>query len=92
MDPVSTVASFQYLLPTAAQRASARTTPEGLSTTEYLWDPDLSSPHPVVPIKVTADRRGTTSSLVFPSMDPLVMPAWNEAREVKIPQPEAIYS
>ena len=60
--------------------------------TDYLWDPVLGSLRPVAPIKGTTDRWSTTSSLVFPSMDPLAMPAWNEEREVKVLQPEASYS
>ena len=65
---------------------------EGDSTTEYPWDLDLGSLHPVAPMEAIADRWVTTSSLVFPSTDPLAMREWNEVREVNVPQPEASYS
>ena len=86
---MSAVAGFQYLLSTVAQRAPGHMTPEGDSTTEFFWDPDLSSLHPLAPIKGTADKWSTTPSLVFPSMDPLAIPEWNEEKEVKVPQLEA---
>jgi len=79
IDPMSI---GQFLPPTATQRASHHTMPEGDSTLKYPCDLGLGSLHPVVPNEATADRWNTTSSLVFPSMDPLVMPEWNEEREV----------
>jgi hypothetical protein len=85
------VAGFQVLPPMTTQRASDHTMPESDSTLEFPWVPGLGSLHPVAPIEVTADRWSTTSSLLFPSMDPLVMPACNKEREVKVPQPEAGY-
>jgi len=86
IDPMSIVAGFHFPPPTATQRASM---PEGDSTIEYYCDMGPSSLHPVAPIEVTADRWSTTSSRVFPSMDPLAMLAWGEEREVRVPQPEA---
>ena len=86
IDPMFIVAGFQFPPPTATQSAS---TPEGDSTIEYSCDVSPSSLHPVAPIEVTADRWSTTSSRVFPSMDPLAMLAWGEEREVRAPQPEA---
>jgi len=79
IDPMS---NFQVLPPTATQRASDHTIPEGGSTLEYLCGLGLGSLHPVAPKAVTVDRCSTTSGLVFTSMDPLAMPAWNEEREV----------
>ena len=92
MDAMSAAASFQFLPPTPAQRASYHTAPKVDSTLEFSWVPNLGSLHPVAPIELTADRSSTTSLLVFPPMDPLDMPVWNEEREVKVPQPEASYS
>jgi len=89
IDPMSI---FQFLPPTATQRASDHTMPEGDSTLEYLCDLGLGSLHPVAPKEVTTDRWNTTSSLVFPSMAPLVMLAWNEEREVWVPQPKADFN
>jgi len=86
IDPMSILAGFQFPPPTATQRASM---PEGDSTIEYSCDVGPSSLHPVAPIEVTADRWSTTSSRVFPSMDPLTMLTWDEEREVRVPQPEA---
>jgi len=86
IDPMSILAGFQFPPPTATQRAS---TLEENSTIEYSCDMGPSSLHPVAPIEVTADRWGTTSSRVFPSMGPLAMLAWDEEREVRVPQPEA---
>ena len=78
-DPRSAVAGFPFLPPTPDQRASYHTIPKGDSALELPWVPDLSSPHRVAPIEVTADR-WTTSSLVVPPMVPLAMPTWNEER------------
>ena len=86
IDPMSIVAGFQFPPPTGTQRAS---TPEGDSTIEYSCDAGPSCLQPVAPIEVTADRWCTTSSRVFPSMDPLTMLEWDEEREVRVPQPEA---
>ena len=82
MDAMSAAADFQFLPPTPAQRASYHTAPNGDSTLEFSWVPDLGSLHPVAPIELTADRSSTTSLLVFPPMDPLDVPVWNE---VKVP-------
>jgi len=65
--------------------------PEDDPTLEYPRDPGLDSLHPVPPNEVTADRWVTTSSHVFPSMDPLAMSAWKEEREVWVPQPKASF-
>ena len=86
IDPMSIVAGFQFSPPTTTQRASI---PEGESAIEYSGDMGPSSLHPVAPMEVTADRWSTTSSRVFPSMDPLAMLAWDEERKVRVPQPEA---
>ena len=91
-NPTSAVADFSFLPPTPGQRASNHTTLMGNSTLESPWIPDLGSLDSMAPIEVTADRWTTTSSLVVPSMDPLAMLAWNEAREVKVSQPEASYN
>jgi len=88
IDPMSI---FQVLPPTATQRASDHTIPEGGSTLEYHCDLGLGSLRPVAPKAVTVDRWSTTSGLVFTSMDPLAMPAWNEEREVWVPQPKASF-
>ena len=66
--------------------------PEVDSTFEFPWRPDLGSLRPVAPMGVTADRWSADSSLVFPSMNPLAIPAWNREIEVKVPQPEAIHN
>ena len=87
--PMSAVAVFPSLPPTPAQRASYYTVPKGDSKLEFSRVPDLGSLRPVTPIELTADRWSTTSSCVFPSMDPLDLPVWNEEREVKVPRPEA---
>jgi len=92
IDPMSLVANFQFLPPTATQRASDHTMSAGNSTFESSRDLGVGSLHPVAPKEVTADRWGTTSSIVSPSMDPLAVPAWNEEREVRLPQPEASYN
>ena len=92
MDPTSAVAGLRFLLPTPAQRASYRTAAEDDSTLGFPWDLDLGSLHRVAPIEVTADRWSTIPDLDFLSMDPLAMPAWDEAREVKVSQPEASYN
>jgi len=92
IDPMSIVANFQFLPPTATQRASDHTMPACNSALEYSCDADLGSLHPVAPKEVTADRWSTTSSIVPPSMDPLAVPAWNEEREVRLPQPGASYN
>jgi hypothetical protein len=89
IDPMSIVANFQFLLPTTTQRASDHT---GNSTLEYSCDLSLGSLHPVVPQEVTADRWSTTSSLVFPSVDPLAVLAWNEETEVRLPQLRTSYN
>ena len=86
VDPISIVTGFEFLPPTATQRASDHTIPKGDSTLEFSCDSGLGSLHPMAPIEVAADRWSTTPSLVF---DPPVMSAWNEAGEVKVPQPEA---
>ena len=91
-DPTSTVAGFRFLPSTPAQSASYHTIPNGDSTLESSWVSVLGSLHPVAPIEVNADGWSTTSGLVFPSMDLLDMPAWDEGREVKVPRPEASYS
>ena len=74
-----------------AQSASYHTVPKGDSTLEFSWVPDLGYLHPVAPTH-TADRWSTAPTRVFPSMDPLDMPVWNEERKVKVPQPEETYS
>ena len=56
---------------------------------EFPWDLDLGSLRRVAPIEVTADSWSTIPILDFLSMDPLAMPAWNEEREVNVPQTEA---
>jgi len=86
IDPMSILAGFQFPPPTATQRASM---PEGNSIIEYSCDVGPSSLHPVAPIEATTERWSTTSSRVFPSMDPLAMLAWDEEREVRVPRPEA---
>jgi hypothetical protein len=91
MPPMSAIAAFQFLPPTGARRASRYMMPEGDSSIEYPWVPDLGSLHPVAPMEVTADRWGTTSDLDFPSMDPLAVRSWNEVRMVTVLQPEASY-
>ena len=92
VDPMSIITGFRFPPPTATQRASDHTMLRGDPTHELPWGSDLGSLPPVTPMAVAADRWSITSSLVFPSMDPLVMPAWNEAGEVKVPKPEASYS
>ena len=92
IDPMSLVANFQFLPPTATQRASDHTMPAGDPTLGSSCDLDVGSLHPVAPKEVTADRWNTASSLVSPSMDPLAVPAWNENRDVRLPQPGASYS
>ena len=89
MDPVSAAAGFQSLPPTPPQRASYHTIPKGDSTLGFSWVPNLGFLHPVAPIELTADRWSTNSSLVFPPMNPLDIPVWNEEREVKVLQLEA---
>jgi len=86
IDPMFIVAGFQFPPPTGTQRAPM---PEGSPTIAYSCDVGPSFLHPVAPIGVTADGWSTTSSRVFPSMDPLAMLAWGEEREVRVPQPEA---
>ena len=86
IDPMSI---FRFLPPMTTQRALDHTIPESDSTLGYPCDLDMGSLHPVAPKEVTADRWHTMSSLVFPSMGPLAMPAWNEEREVWVPQPKA---
>jgi hypothetical protein len=90
--PMAIVPSFQSLPPITTQRASGHIMSEGDSTLEFPWVLGLGSLRPVAPIEVTADRWSTSPSLVFPSMDPVIMPAWKEVREVNVPQPEASYS
>ena len=90
-DPASVVAGFRFLPPTPAQSASYHTLPKGDSTLEFSWDPALGFLHPMAPTH-TADKWSTPSTLVFPTMDPLAMPVWNEEREVKVPQIEQSYS
>jgi len=92
IDPKSIVANFQFPPPTATQRASDHTTPTGASTLEYSCNLGMGSLHPVAPKEVTVDRWSTTPRLVPPSMDPLAVPAWNEVREVRLPQPGASYN
>jgi len=94
IDPMSPVANLQLLPPMATQRASGHMMPASDSTLEYSCDLGLASLRPIAPKEVTADRWGTTLSLVPPSisMDPLAVPAWNEEREVRLPQPEASYN
>jgi hypothetical protein len=92
MAPMSIVAGFQFLPPTPAQRASHHTMPEGDSTLEYPLGSGPGFPASRGSDGGHRDRWSTTSSLVFPSMDPLAMPAWDEEREVKVPQPEASYT
>jgi len=92
IDPMSLVANFQFPPPTATQRASDHTMPAGDSALGSFCDLGVGSLHPVAPKEVTADRWSTASSLVSPSMDPLAVPAWDEEREVRLPQPEASYS
>jgi len=80
MDPMSIVQSLPHA---GTQGGSDHTTPESDPTFEYLYDPGLGPLHPVPPKEVTANRWSAASSLVFPSMNPLVMSAWNEGREVE---------
>ena len=89
IDPMSLVANFQFLPPTATQRTSYHTIPAGDSTLGSSCDLGEGSLHPK---GATADRRGTTSSLVFPSMDPLAVAAWNEESEVSLPHSGASYN
>ena len=92
IDPMCVVAGFPFLPPTATQRPSDHTVPEVDSTLEFPWAPDLGSLRPVAPIGVTADRWSGDSSLVFPLMDPLAVPAWNGEIEVKVPQSDASHN
>ena len=78
IDPMSV---FRYLPPTATQRPSSRTTPEVDSTLEFPRGLDLDSLHTLAQMGVPAYGWSAHSGLVFPSMDPLAMPVWNE--EVK---------
>jgi len=92
IDPMSLVANFQFLPPTAIQRASDHTMPAGDSTLGSSSDLGVGSLHPMAPKEATADRWSTTSSIVCPSMGPLAVPAWNEEREVRLPQSGANYN
>ena len=85
IDPMCVVTGFPLLPPTATQRLSDHTIPEVYSTLEFPWAPDLGSLRPVASMGVTADRWSADSSLVFPSMDPFAVPAWNGEIEVKVP-------
>ena len=81
---------FRYLPPTATQRPLGHTIREVDSTPEFPWGPDLGTLHLVAPMAVTAmgvtaERWSADSSVVFPSMDPLAVPAWNGEIEVKVP-------
>ena len=91
-DPTSAVVDRRFHPPTPVQGAPSHTTPQGDSTLELSWDPDQGFLHREAPIEVTADRWDTILDLDFLSMDPSAMPAWNEVREVKVPQPEASYN
>ena len=90
MDPTSAVAGVRFLTHTPAQSAPYDIVPRGDSTLDFPWFPDLDFLHPVVPTQ-QADRWSNAPTLVFPSVDPLNTPAWNEEREVKVPQSEASY-
>ena len=90
IDPICVVAGSRFLPPTATP--SERTMPEDDSTLGFPWGPDLGSLHPVAVKAGTADRWSADSSLIFPSMDPFAVPAWNGEIEVKVPQPEASYN
>ena len=57
----------------------------GFPTLDFPWVPDLDSLHRMASSEVIADRWSNNPGLVFPSMDPLAMPEWNEEREVKVP-------
>jgi len=92
IDPMSLVANFHFLPPTATQRASDHTMSAGDSTLESSCDLGVGSLHPVAPKVVAADRWSTTSSLISPSIDPLAVRAWNEESEVRLPQPGASYN
>ena len=92
IDPMYGAAGFPFLPPTATQRPSDHTMQEVYSTVESSWGPDLGSLRPVAPMGVTADKWSSDSSLVFQSMGPLAVPAWNGEIEVKVPQPEASYN
>jgi len=92
IDPMSLVANFQFLPPTATQRASDHTMSAGDSTLGSSCDLGLGSLHPVAPKEVTADRWSTTSSLVSSPVDPLAVPAWNEESEVRLPHSGASYN
>ena len=92
IDPMSLGVNFQFLPPTATQRAPDHTMPAGDSTLGSSCDLGVGSLHPMAPKEVTADRWSTTSSLVSTSMDPLAVPTWNEEREVRLPQPGASYN
>ena len=88
IDPMCVVAGFRFLPPTATQRPSDHTMPEVDSTLEFPCGPVLGSRHLVRPMGVTtmgviAERWSADSSLVFPSLDPLAVPAWNGEMEVR---------
>ena len=87
MDRTSAVAGVRFLPHTPAQSAPYHTVPKGDSTLDRPWFPDMDLLHPVAPTH-TADRWSNAPTLVFPSVDPLNIPLWNE---VKVPQPEASY-
>ena len=92
IDPMCVVAGFPFLPPMATQRPSDYTMPEVDSTLELPWAPDLGSLRPVALMGVIADKWSADSSLVFPSADPVAVPAWNREIEVKVPQPEASHN
>ena len=83
-DPTSVAAGFPFLQPTPAQRVTYHTIPRADSIFGLPLVPDLGSLHCEDLIEIPADRWDTTSS-AFPSMDPFAMLAWNEEREVKVP-------
>ena len=92
IDPMCVAAGFRFLPPTAAQRPSEDKVPEIDPILEFPWGPVLGSRHLVAPMgmgitamEVTAERWSADSSLVFPSLDPLAVPAWDGEIEVKVP-------
>jgi hypothetical protein len=81
---LTTAAGFKSLPPMRAQRNSQGMVVEVDSLIQSPWGVDLGPLHPLAPIDVATDRRGTTPVLIFPSMDPLVTQTLNEGGEVKV--------
>ena len=90
MAPISTVTPFEPLLPSTATLPPRFVMQNTHKPLQYHWYLDLGPANPLAPIDIAAEWN-TPAGLAFPSVDTPTTQAFNEGREVTVPQSESNY-